>query len=83
MMVNEAVRCLEDEVLRAPIDGDLGAVFGLGFPPFLGGPFRHVDREGPDTIVDALNRLADQHGDRFQPAERLHTHASQNTTFYE
>ena len=83
MMVNEAVRCLEDEVLRAPIDGDLGAVFGLGFPPFLGGPFRYVDREGADEIIDTLNRLADQHGDRFQPAERLRTHASQNATFYE
>jgi len=83
MMVNEAVRCLEDEVLRAPIDGDLGAVFGLGFPPFLGGPFRHVDREGADAIVDTLNHLADQHGDRFRPAERLRTHASQHTTFYQ
>jgi len=83
MMVNEAVRCLEDEVLRAPIDGDLGAVFGLGFPPFLGGPFRYVDREGADEIVDTLNRLADQHGDRFHPAERLRPHASQNATFYD
>ncbi|MFB6229906.1 MAG: 3-hydroxyacyl-CoA dehydrogenase NAD-binding domain-containing protein [Salinibacter sp.] len=83
MMVNESVRCLEDEVLRAPIDGDLGAVFGLGFPPFLGGPFRHVDREGAGAIVNTLNRLADQHGDRFQPAERLRTHASKTTLFYE
>ncbi len=83
MMVNEAVRCLEDEVLRAPIDGDLGAVFGLGFPPFLGGPFRHVDTEGAETMVNALERLADRHGNRFRPAERLRTHASQNTTFYD
>jgi 3-hydroxyacyl-CoA dehydrogenase/enoyl-CoA hydratase/3-hydroxybutyryl-CoA epimerase len=83
MMVNEAVRCLDDEVLRAPIDGDLGAVFGLGFPPFLGGPFRYIDREGADTIVDTLHRLADRHGDRFHPAARLRTHASENTAFYD
>jgi len=83
MMVNEAVRCLDDEVLRAPIDGDLGAVFGLGFPPFLGGPFRYVDRQGAGDVVDTLNRLAEQHGDRFEPAGRLHTHASQNATFYD
>ncbi len=82
MMVNEAVRCLEDEVLRAPIDGDLGAVFGLGFPPFLGGPFRHVDRQGADAIVETLQRLTDRLGDRFRPADRLQTHASQDTTFY-
>ncbi|MCS4050582.1 3-hydroxyacyl-CoA dehydrogenase NAD-binding domain-containing protein [Salinibacter ruber] len=82
MMVNEAVRCLEDEVLRAPIDGDLGAVFGLGFPPFLGGPFRHVDRAGAASIVDTLQRLADRHGPRFAPADRLQTHAAQDTTFH-
>ncbi|WP_103026501.1 3-hydroxyacyl-CoA dehydrogenase NAD-binding domain-containing protein [Salinibacter altiplanensis] len=82
MMVNEAVRCLEDEVLRAPIDGDLGAVFGLGFPPFLGGPFRHVDRQGAASIVDTLQRLADRHGSRFAPADRLQTHAAQDTTFH-
>jgi 3-hydroxyacyl-CoA dehydrogenase/enoyl-CoA hydratase/3-hydroxybutyryl-CoA epimerase len=83
MMVNEAVRCLEDEVLRAPIDGDLGAVFGLGFPPFLGGPFRHVDQQGAEQIVESLNRLVSQHGERFEPADRLRTHASQATTFYD
>ncbi|WP_263786364.1 3-hydroxyacyl-CoA dehydrogenase NAD-binding domain-containing protein [Salinibacter grassmerensis] len=82
MMVNEAVRCLEDEVLRAPIDGDLGAVFGLGFPPFLGGPFRHVDRTGAASVVNTLQRLADRHGPRFAPADRLQTHADQDTTFH-
>ncbi|WP_263789615.1 3-hydroxyacyl-CoA dehydrogenase NAD-binding domain-containing protein [Salinibacter sp.] len=82
MMVNEAVRCLEDGVLRTPIDGDLGAVFGLGFPPFLGGPFRHVDRAGAASIVDTLQRLADRHGPRFAPADRLQTHAAQDTTFH-
>ncbi len=83
VMVNEAVRCLEDGVLRAPIDGDLGAVFGLGFPPFLGGPFRHVDTEGAGAMIRSLERLAAQYGDRFRPADRLRTHASQDTTFHE
>jgi 3-hydroxyacyl-CoA dehydrogenase/enoyl-CoA hydratase/3-hydroxybutyryl-CoA epimerase len=83
MMVNEAVRCLDADVLRTPIDGDLGAVFGLGFPPFLGGPFRYVDQQGADTVVDTLHRLVDQHGDRFRPADRLRTLASQDTGFYD
>ncbi len=83
MMVNEAVRCLDEGVLRSPTDGDLGAVFGLGFPPFRGGPFRYVDQEGAGAIVHRLRDLAERYGDRFRPAESLQACASDNRCFYE
>jgi len=70
-MVNEAVHCLAENVLRSPRDGDLGAVLGLGFPPYLGGPFHYIDRVGAEHVVGRLQALAQQHGPRFQPAAPL------------
>ena len=44
--VDEALRCLDLGILRSAEEGDLGAVLGLGFPPFLGGPFRYAAAHG-------------------------------------
>lgn len=82
MLVNEAVRCLGDGVLRSPTDGDVGAVFGLGFPPFLGGPFRYVDQQGPGEVAERLRNLAFQYGDRFEPAPLLAEHEDGGTAFH-
>ncbi len=71
MMVNEAVHCLQDNILESPTDGDLGAILGLGFPPFLGGPFRYIDRMGAEAVADQMNSLRQKHGDRFRPAQLL------------
>ena len=68
--VNEAACCLDEGVLRGPADGDLGAVLGLGFPPFLGGPFRWADSRGAG-LRDALRALAAKHGGRYEPAPSL------------
>jgi 3-hydroxyacyl-CoA dehydrogenase len=71
LMVNEAVHCLHEGVISSPRDGDLGAILGLGFPPFRGGPFRHVDTVGRDAIRSRLDELAGKHGKRFEPADSL------------
>ncbi len=71
VMVNEAAHCLGEGVIASPRDGDLGAVLGLGFPPFRGGPFHHVDATGVSSLVDRLKGLAEHHGPRFEPAPAL------------
>jgi 3-hydroxyacyl-CoA dehydrogenase/enoyl-CoA hydratase/3-hydroxybutyryl-CoA epimerase len=71
LFVNEAVRCLEEGVLQTPTDGDLGAVLGLGFPPFLGGPFHYADAIGRARLADRLRALADRHGPRYEPSPLL------------
>ncbi len=58
LMLNEAARCFDEKVIRSARDGDIGAVFGIGFPPFLGGPFRYMDALGPGEMVATLQRLA-------------------------
>ena len=81
-MINEAVRCLEKNVITSPTDGDVGAVFGLGFPPFLGGPFWYLDELGTGTVVEKLEKLWGEHGTRFEPAGLLGEHAEQEKKFY-
>lgn len=82
MMLNEAARCWDERVVRSPRDGDIGAVFGIGFPPFLGGPFRYMDTLGAGEIVAVLQRLAAQHGSRFTPCNALLTMAEQGQRFW-
>ncbi|WP_426608062.1 fatty acid oxidation complex subunit alpha FadJ [Pantoea anthophila] len=82
MMLNEAARCLDEQVIRSARDGDVGAVFGIGFPPFLGGPFHYMDKLGAAEMVSRLNRLAQQHGERFAPCEALIQAAAEQTKFY-
>ncbi|MDH3606654.1 MAG: 3-hydroxyacyl-CoA dehydrogenase NAD-binding domain-containing protein, partial [Acidimicrobiia bacterium] len=80
--VNEAARCLEDGILRSARDGDIGAVMGLGFPPFRGGPFRWVDHLGVSVVTKRLNELAYAKGERFQPAALLEEMAANHRTFH-
>jgi 3-hydroxyacyl-CoA dehydrogenase/enoyl-CoA hydratase/3-hydroxybutyryl-CoA epimerase len=82
-MVNEAVLCLDEGILRTPRDGDIGAIFGLGFPPFLGGPFRYADTRGIADVVRRLEDLASKHGVRFAPAKGLKDRAKSGKRFYD
>ncbi|WP_442864007.1 fatty acid oxidation complex subunit alpha FadJ [Alteromonas sp. ASW11-130] len=82
MMLNEAARCLEEGVIRNPRDGDIGAIFGIGFPPFLGGPFRYMDSLGIQHVVNRLTHYSESVGNKFAPADVLQTMAEKEETFY-
>src|SRR3954466_14864513 len=81
-MVNEAALCLGEGILRSARDGDVGAVFGLGWPPFRGGPLRSADALGPAQVVEKLRRYQDRFGGRFAPAPRLVQLAESGGKFY-
>lgn len=82
MMLNEAVRTLDDGIIASPRDGDVGAIFGIGFPPFLGGPFHYMDSIGLDKLVEQMNEYANEFGQQFAPCDGLLTRASQGQSFY-
>jgi len=79
---NEAVFCLQDEIITDATAGDIGAVFGVGFPPFLGGPFRWIDAMGPAKFADQMRRFQDSYGEQFAPAPLLADHAKANKKFH-
>ena len=81
-MVNEAVRCFGDGVLRDPRDGDVGAIFGLDFPRFRGGPFRYVDTIGAADVLRRVQSYADRFGDRWRPAPLLVQMAKKGERFF-
>jgi 3-hydroxyacyl-CoA dehydrogenase len=82
MMLNEALHCMEEGILESPLDGDVGAIFGLGFPPFTGGPFRYIDHAGAGVVVSLLDDLAAKYGARFKSTQLLRDKAAKGEKFY-
>lgn len=79
---NEAISSLQDGVLKTALEGDIGAVFGLGFPPMKGGPFRFMDTFGADKFVDIMRRYEEQYGAAFTPCQLLLDQAKSGNKFY-
>lgn len=71
-----------DGIIRSAVDGDIGAVFGIGFPPFLGGPFRLLDHYGAQRFVDRMLKYRDAKGEQFQPPQLLLDYAKGNKKFH-
>jgi 3-hydroxyacyl-CoA dehydrogenase/enoyl-CoA hydratase/3-hydroxybutyryl-CoA epimerase len=83
MMLNEAARALDEGVVRSPRDGDIAAIFGIGYPPFRGGPLRTLDHMGAARVVETLERLAQAYGaERFAPAPPLQRLAQSGGRYY-
>ncbi len=81
-MLNEAAMAMSEGVVRLPRDADIGAIFGIGFPPFRGGPLRTLDALGAAEVVAKLERLAQLHGPRFTPAPVLQEMARTGGKWY-
>jgi 3-hydroxyacyl-CoA dehydrogenase/enoyl-CoA hydratase/3-hydroxybutyryl-CoA epimerase len=83
IMLNEAALAVAEGVVRSPRDGDIGAIFGIGYPAFRGGPLRFIDSLGAASVVQTLEALAAELGPRFTPAESLVAMAGSGQRFHE
>jgi 3-hydroxyacyl-CoA dehydrogenase/enoyl-CoA hydratase/3-hydroxybutyryl-CoA epimerase len=82
LMLNEAVLCLEEGIIANPTDGDIGAVFGIGFLPFTGGPFSYMDYLGASKVVEIMNDLVAKYGKKYTPAKTLIDFANNGGKFH-
>jgi len=80
--VNEAAKCLEDDIIENPLVGDIGLVFGTGFAPFRGGPFRYLDHYGVDKYVGMMEGFAETYGPQFEPCDLLKEYARSGKKFH-
>lgn len=81
-MLNEASRCLEEQIVHEPAYVDLSLVLGAGFPPFRGGILRYADKLGLKTVYDTLKDLENVSAARFTPTQMIERLARDNQTFY-
>lgn len=81
-MVNEASKCLEEEVVETARYLDMAMIMGTGFPPFRGGILKYADKIGIKNVVMKLKNYQKKYGIRFEVSNLLIIMAEQNKTFY-
>jgi 3-hydroxyacyl-CoA dehydrogenase / enoyl-CoA hydratase / 3-hydroxybutyryl-CoA epimerase len=71
--VLESLRCMDEGVLTGTADGNIGSIFGIGFPAWTGGVFQYVQTYpgGAAGFAARARELASAHGLRFTPPESL------------
>ena len=81
IMVNEAVRCLQEKVVSSPKDADFGMIMGTGWAPFRGGPISYLDNLGAEKVVKKLKIIAKK-SKYFTPCDMLLEYAENDKKFY-
>ncbi len=81
-LVIECSRCLEDGIVNTPVEVDIALVYGLGFPPFRGGPFRYADAVGLEALCEKAGKFAAL-GKLYEPTARMLQLAEAGATYHE
>jgi 3-hydroxyacyl-CoA dehydrogenase / enoyl-CoA hydratase / 3-hydroxybutyryl-CoA epimerase len=78
----ETVRCLEENVVTAADDADVGSIFGWGFAPFTGGVMSYIDGIGVAQFLADCRAYTERLGARFRPPLKLIDMAAGGGRFY-
>jgi len=78
----ETARCFEEGVLTHAEDGDIGSIFGWGFPPYTGGTLSYIDTVGIREFVTRCDRMAETYGERFAVSDWLRARANSGEDFH-
>ncbi len=82
LMVNEAARCIEEEVVESPAFLDMALIMGTGFPAFRGGLLKWADTYGIEQVYTTLGAYAEKYGPRFAPTPLIEELARKESGFY-
>jgi 3-hydroxyacyl-CoA dehydrogenase/enoyl-CoA hydratase/3-hydroxybutyryl-CoA epimerase len=82
IMINEAAKCLEENVVKNHRYLDMAMIMGTGFPAFRGGLLRYADEMGIGVVVLKLKNFSKTYGERFEPAELLLEMDQNHQKFY-
>lgn len=80
-LVNEVVRCLEEGVVDSAAEADMGLLYGLGFPPFRGGPIRYLETLGLDNFIAMADKFAHL-GEIYQVTDGLREMAKSGQSYF-
>ncbi|MDO6425757.1 fatty acid oxidation complex subunit alpha FadB [Thalassotalea sp. 1_MG-2023] len=80
-MVNEVVRCLEEGVVGSAAEADMGLIYGLGFPPFRGGPIRYLETLGLTNFIAMADKYAHL-GEIYQVTDGLRNMAAEGKSYF-
>ena len=71
IMINEASRCLEENIVTDASIIDFAMITGTGFPAFRGGLLTYANEIGLKNILDSLKIFERDYGERFTPSNLL------------
>ena len=78
----ETARCLEENIVASAAEADMGLVYGIGFPPYLGGALHYMDQMGLAAFCEMADRFKHL-GKLYEPTQAMRAMAAEQRTYHQ